>query len=301
MINLSGCLSLFRSNSRTEMLNEDYKSEIHAISDVETEVIKALNTKDKKLLKSIFSQKAICAAEDIDIGIDYLFSIYEGDLVEISGRNHSSEEHIEAAGRTKMISAWCYIKTTLNTYKLSYLLYSVNEMDSSHKGVYRLSLYPEENLRMMDYDKFRIAGIDYPDREIVHTTTSAILDCLRDRKTDDLRGMFSTQALSEADDFNAGAQYVFDMFDGASVIGDYDSWLQLQNANGDKRLEAFIVIKTKYDDYVLYFNMGQNEGDVGKLYRLKLTKVHDPQLLEKHSLGDAYERYGIYYPMWDVN
>lgn len=299
MFNLSGCLARFRSNSRAELLNNEYESETQAISRVETEVVKALNAKDKELLKSVFSQKAISAAEDLDAGIDYVLSIYKGDFVEISGRNHSSEEHIDAAARINLISAWCYIQTTEATYRLSYIVYPVYDPDASAIGVYRLNLKCVDDEKSDDYDRFRLAGIDYPDREIIHTTTNAILDCMGDRRTDALREMFSAQALSEEDDFKSGAQYAFDLYNGASVIGNYDSWLHFEDEDGKVQLEAFIAIKTKYDDFVLYFSMCQSGEDSGKLYRLKLTEVDEPRAPEKYSLGNEYEQYGVYNPTWD--
>ncbi|KRN88799.1 hypothetical protein IV53_GL000768 [Ligilactobacillus ceti DSM 22408] len=60
------------------MLNETSQTERDSSNQIEKTVIKALDTKDRNLIKSLFSKRALKYAADIDEGIDYMFQIYEG-------------------------------------------------------------------------------------------------------------------------------------------------------------------------------------------------------------------------------
>jgi hypothetical protein len=159
MFSLSGCFSSF--GNRIDILNKETKTEKQFIKETETQILDAIKNNDRGTLKSVFSQKALSEAKDLEIGLDYLFSLYQGEFLEITNRNHGVFDHLGTPGRTKEISAYCIFQTDKKTYILNYDFWPIQEADSSAKGVYTIRLREYfEGITGKDYGR---AGIYHPE------------------------------------------------------------------------------------------------------------------------------------------
>jgi hypothetical protein len=129
----------------------DSKQEANAMAD---RIIDALETEDEDALKSVFSQKALVEAEDIDEGIAYIFDLYQGSHVEIERLGNRTSEHFGDPGQTKSISAQCNITTDEGKYVLAFIYKTIDEADPSAVGVRRIVL--------INYDEYTNPGVkDY--------------------------------------------------------------------------------------------------------------------------------------------
>lgn len=89
-------------------------------------VIKALENNDADAIKNLFSVRAKDLCPDLDEGIGYMLSIYEGEFVEVTQNNSSSNKY-SSGGERCIVSPVCVFKTTENYYKLTWNAWTINE------------------------------------------------------------------------------------------------------------------------------------------------------------------------------
>ena len=159
MLSLMSC-------SVVEKLNSHYEGELvidqtENVSVSET-VIKALENNDADAIKNLFSVRAKDLCPDLDEGIGYMLSIYEGEFVEVMQNNSSSNKY-SSGGERCIVSPVCVFKTTENYYKLTWNAWTINEKDKEKEGVYsmKLQIWPDDGLDQGGEDLF-VAGVVYP-------------------------------------------------------------------------------------------------------------------------------------------
>ena len=123
MLSLMSC-------SVVEKLNSHYEGDL-AIDQTENvsvseTVIKALENNDADAIKNLFSVRAKDLCPDLDEGIGYMLSIYEGEFVEVTQNNSSSNKY-SSGGERCIVSPVCVFKTTENYYKLTRNVWTINE------------------------------------------------------------------------------------------------------------------------------------------------------------------------------
>lgn len=159
MLNLTSC-------SVVEELKSHYEGNLiidqtENVSVSET-VIEALENNDADVIKNLFSIRAKELCPDLDKGIEYMLSIYEGEFVEVTQTNLSSNKY-SGDGERCIVSPVCVFKTTENYYKLTWNAWTINENDKEKEGVYsmRLQIWPDAGLNQGGEDLF-VAGVVYP-------------------------------------------------------------------------------------------------------------------------------------------
>lgn len=139
MIILSSC-SL--GGSRVQMLNNDNDGQM---ADTRFEqVIESIKTKDRDMLKAIFSEKALGEAEDLDEGIDYLFEFVKGDIESWKQETVGVSE-LNNSGKVKKVRSWYNVKTNQEEYIFLIVEYTVDISNPQNIGVYMIQAIKSED------------------------------------------------------------------------------------------------------------------------------------------------------------
>lgn len=268
---------------------------------VENIVIEALENKDAEAIKNLFSEKALSLTEDIDEGIDYMLSIYEGDFVEITQRNQSFTSH-SGEKMSCEVHPVCVFKTTKNYYKLTWDEWTVQEKEPERLGVYsmRLEVWPDAGLNQGGGCS-NILGILYPKNEMIYDTKSVILKFLHTKDMDkdmyeyecqkyreDFYNILSDKLLSISDIDNKIDAFLESIpVDITGSIG--DGWIEYDN----EKTNVYVEIGSKaVNKYVLYFSFDSEQAD--KISTLKVTKIEEGKTISDYNL--KADEAGIYLP-----
>ncbi len=254
--------------------------------------MKRLNTRDRELLKSVFSEDALAKDTAIDEGIDYLFGLYEGDFIEVTERNHSSADHWGEPGRTKEISAWCNVETSKATYELHFDLWAIQEQEPEKQGVYSVQLFEYVEGEYPAY--YPMAGIQTPDRACVNKTIDMICDFLENRNVGILREYLSSQLL-DIENWGKKANKILQLFDYDFAYSDVgDIWTTDTSTETQRRRHAYMELDVPKGDYILYFRYENWDDD--KISMIKVTKIEEGTSEEDYALGEELTEPGIYLP-----
>jgi hypothetical protein len=112
------------------------------------QILSAIEQKDKEKLKSLFSNKALREAKNIDQNMEYSFAQFHGEVEKWTQLGPGVEEDIEYGDRRKKIIARFIIETNQEKYLLFFYDYPVDDFDSSNIGIYTLCL-----MKKADWDK----------------------------------------------------------------------------------------------------------------------------------------------------
>lgn len=300
MFVFSGCFSFFDRYSTHEQMNQRYRTDKDAVVATEKLIVEALNAKDPQMLKCVFSKAVIEHTNDLDIGIDYLFSLLDSEIIETYDSNFSATGYYDSGKKTSNVSAWCYLRTETSTYNLSYVLYSINESTPEKEGVYRLNLYRIDDAELVDYDRYRLAGIDYQEREYAHKLANDIVQSIQERDAAALQKLFDEQIVANVWDLERGAHYLFDIMSGAKVIGNLDSWITREETNDCNIYQAYIAVETDNGDYLIIFEYSVDGEQVDNVVIRKLMLKEIDVVPSSVATMDALpDRNGIYYPGWN--
>lgn len=128
------------------------------------QIVSAVKDKDREAIKSLFSQKALDEANDIDSGIDYLFDFIQGDIESWEREKLTSEQSIDYGKKSEMIASWYIINTEYDKYLFIIIDYSIDTIEPQNAGLYTVFAVKEEE-RDMHYTywtEIKIAGIYKP-------------------------------------------------------------------------------------------------------------------------------------------
>jgi hypothetical protein len=287
---LTGCNIV---KMREDLFSSQMVSDEEEMKRIEDIVIRALEEKDAELLKSIFSEKALSRAEDIDRGIEYIFDLYKGEFQEITYENHSVEGHIEDGKHSRNISAQCDIKTTEGTYTLAWYEWTVQEHDPSEQGVYRLHLRKSEDKKGYRH----IAGIDYPERYRAHQTLSSIIKnkIFEERNVSAFKDMFTEAALN-----NPASEGMIERLMDRTKDFRYsdidDGWVNYTGSEDGERQNIYVEVnltKVRPGSFIMYYSFDRDEPD--KISIFKFTEVEEGADLSQYELGDEITEPGIYF------
>jgi len=110
-----------------------------------------------------------------------------------------------------------------------------------------------------------------------------VIEVIKNKDKDVLESMFSKQALDEADDFEGGMDYLFEL-----LQGDVTSWerdgqiVDETNEYGHrtKEVKSFYIVETdkqKYLFFLLEYTVNTDHPDNVGLYALRVIKVEDKE------------------------
>jgi len=144
--------------ARTNMLNQnnyDKKADIQV-----ERIFTAIQDKDKKTLKSLFSKKALDEVVDIDKNIDYLFELLQGDVDTWERETWSSSESIDHGKKSVMIRFSFELKTNQDIYVFYVIDYHTDDINPDNQGLYMLELIKfTDDKDLQSWQKRMRAGI----------------------------------------------------------------------------------------------------------------------------------------------
>jgi len=135
------------------------------------EVLMAIENKDGTMLKSLFSEKALAEAEDIDVGADYLFDLVQGDIVSWEREAVTAGKSVRSGKVKRDIESWFVLTTTEGTYLFFILYYDEDTIDPSNQGVYALRGIRQEDeaTQYAPWNEMEIPGIYIPPEPLPST------------------------------------------------------------------------------------------------------------------------------------
>lgn len=133
------------------------------IADRSEQIIEAIQNKDREKMKSMFSKQALSETEDIDGGIDYLFSLVQGDIVSWESEAPSSDGSIDHGKVVKMIRGGFDVITTEGVYLFFLLEYSEDDKNPDNVGLYTLWAIKEGEGQFASWQAMKIPGIYIPE------------------------------------------------------------------------------------------------------------------------------------------
>ena len=141
-----------RSNSFNFEKQMDEKAEI---------IVKAFDTRDKALLKSVFHKKVLENENELDKQIEHAFNIYKGSLISYSNNKDSSVE----AGNGK-IHYTAYPQLTVTTDKDVYFIefaYNIRDDEApQNEGIYAVKVLPKSV-----FDDYGKDGVRHDPNELI--------------------------------------------------------------------------------------------------------------------------------------
>jgi len=156
MLSLSGC-SMVRNIQasllpalRELQLNATMPSEEQATDEMAQQIVAALDARDKEVLRSLFSEKALSEADDMDEGLDYIMETYKGTSKTYESGGSQIQDHYGSPGRTKTIFGFYNIETNYKSYML-YFEYQL--IDASSPDAIGLTFVKLVDFDMWDRDE----------------------------------------------------------------------------------------------------------------------------------------------------
>ena len=142
----------------------DVEKKVEEVGETITEAIK---TKDADLLKTVLSEKAL-VTDDLDKGIDYLFSFVDEEISSVETLARPESRHYDGAQRKYSVEFLCMYSISTNSGK-EYLLYfcynTVQDFDETELGVNRIMILVDDDLpsEYKVITEYTRAGIVTPD------------------------------------------------------------------------------------------------------------------------------------------
>lgn len=160
---LTSCSALDTALERANSVGDErLKIDMSAANNTRETIISALDSGDKELFKSIFSEQTISLADDLDTGIDYIFDLYEGEYVETIYTNQSAETFPDSGSA----AVWpvMVLKTTEKCYFFAWTEWTEREILPSGVGVYSLYMKECEEDYVSGGNGPYLIGVEYPER-----------------------------------------------------------------------------------------------------------------------------------------
>lgn len=273
---------IFKSDSSTSSKDKDPPTD--------QIVIQALQNHDAQAIKDLFSAHAKELIPDLDEGIEYLFSLFEGDYIKCTHHNNGGSSHYAKGESWTLSDPVCMFQTTEHFYKLTWNEFSVFEADPDMVGVYRMELEVWENEGLDTGGKSsNLVGIVHPGNKaifdaawdlyynIYHSNTPGY-----DEYIDKFREVLSDNALAAgvSDEDIASLCY-----EGDPVVASNrcDGWIKYED---DGRVIVYLKGNQNKVPKCLYFGMDKDQPD--KIAFVKLVS------------DDPDKRAGTYDYLWEA-
>lgn len=130
-----GIIVLLFSSCGEIIINEGQKADERM-----AQIVSAIEANDKESLKSLFSQKAIDEADDLDGELDALFDFIQGDISSWERSTWSSGEKIEYGKRSLMLRPDYKVVTNVEEYSFFLIDYVIDTVDPNNEGIYMLEV-----------------------------------------------------------------------------------------------------------------------------------------------------------------
>ncbi|MBR3057522.1 MAG: DUF5104 domain-containing protein [Clostridiales bacterium] len=160
ILGMTGCSGFL---DRTGLLSNQAKIEAEACEAFEKDFFQALEKEDPKLVKKLFSPRALQRAEDLDEGIEYLFGLCGGEKAVFKKDNKSAYQNIEKKKNTWEMHAYCFFTCGDREFKVNWTQYLEYDEDERMIGVYTLNLCPSDDT-YATHSIYSAAGIHHPGR-----------------------------------------------------------------------------------------------------------------------------------------
>ena len=128
------------------------------------QILMAIKQKNEEALKSLFSKKALQEANDIEGGINYLFSFIEGDIKSWEIVRWSSGTDREHGKYTEMLRSWNSVKADDHKYLFFIIDFPEDTINPENTGLFTLRVIraEDEETQFTYWPKMMIAGIYRP-------------------------------------------------------------------------------------------------------------------------------------------
>ena len=123
------------------------------------QIISAIKDKDKEVLKSLFSKKALDESNDFENDVDCLFEIIQGEVESWKRDGLSSSEQIDSGKRSLMIRFAFDIKTDIDLYSCYLIDYTTDTINPDNQGVYMLEVKLADSTNTGSWQERMRAGI----------------------------------------------------------------------------------------------------------------------------------------------
>jgi hypothetical protein len=229
------------------------------------EVIDALKNKDRDKARALFSTQALKDADDIENGIDYLFELVQGEIVEVGKLTWGTSESVEYGKVESKINAWCEFTTTEAEYYLYMLIFDEDDYNRKNIGLYSLRVvlmddnYPKHVTYVQD---MREPGIYAPSEEdLIRITTlntdeysRFFIKACEGVNIMQVRDYFSYEAVRDSDWFNldyASVLYSEGAMFAIADVGMYPEYKTngrstMKGNDGDHAIESLYVEEHAY-------------------------------------------------------
>ena len=161
---------------RSGLLSNQMKIEMDACKEFEEAFFEALEKKDEKKIRKLFSPRALQRADDLDEGIAYLFELYGGGKVTFEKDNRSSYHNFEKDKNRWEMHAYCFFTDGETEYRVNWVQFLKYDEDERMLGVYQIDMIVYEEGISQDA-LYLTAGIHHPGRSTANHAIG-ILDTL---------------------------------------------------------------------------------------------------------------------------
>lgn len=143
-----------------------FKDNDNDLADVRMkQVFTAIKAKDKEAIKSVFSKKALAETSNIDVGINYLLSFIQGEVISWN-RDESSTvfDSNENGNKAKQLVTWFNLNTDEQNYLVFLVDYPIDTINPENEGLYSLRIIraQDENNLSGTMEDWMIPGIYIP-------------------------------------------------------------------------------------------------------------------------------------------
>ena len=173
VLGMSGCTGFL---DRAGLLSDQAKVESEACKAFENDFFKAMEKEDPKLVKKLFSPRALQRTDDMDEGIDYIFELCGGEKPEFVKDNKSASQHYEKKKNSWIMYAYCIFSCGDKEFQVNWTQYLRFDEDERMIGVYTFTVCPFDDLYEY-HSVYSASGIHHPGRYIANDAL-LVLDTL---------------------------------------------------------------------------------------------------------------------------
>ena len=122
------------------LANEIFLSEEKRADMRMEQIISAIKNEDKKLLKSLFSKKALKEAKELDKEIDHFYNFIKGNINSWSRDGLSADESVRYGEKSLLIRFGMDVHTDKDDYRLFVMDYNIDTINPDNDGLYTLEI-----------------------------------------------------------------------------------------------------------------------------------------------------------------
>jgi len=131
------------------------------------QLLEALKSKDGDAIKLMFSKRALIEAENLDENIEYLFELFQGEVLAKDECYPSEYGYNRYGQKMKKLTWWIRVETDVDKYIFFLVDYPRDDMQPDNVGLYTLRVIREEDEETLftSFDIMEIPGVFRPESE----------------------------------------------------------------------------------------------------------------------------------------